>query len=242
LEGVEIKVKANLQLKKPEQEEIIMKNFNVKTYATVAAVLLCTVAIFTVGTATAKSAYLLGEYALEGYGIPVVGPGIEVLNFSNLTQENLITDEITVAGYWPVDLAVYTKANNNPQIFVLYASFSGDSWSIKKFDATTSPLTLLDSKSYGGTGSPFHPVDIVVDQDRCAGCWTCILVCPFGAMGYNSEKKKVFKCDLCEGDPQCVRFCEVKAVDYVNAGDVSLYKTRVAAQRIQDAEMKAAAL
>ncbi len=50
---------------------------------------------------------------------------------------------------------------------------------------------------------------IEVDQDKCIGCCFCVAVCPFGAMAFNSIGRKVFKCDLCGGDPQYVRFCEV---------------------------------
>jgi len=34
----------------------------------------------------------------------------------------------------------------------------------------------------------------------------CVTACPFGAMSFDSIGKKVIKCDLCDGDPQCVRF------------------------------------
>ncbi len=81
---------------------------------------------------------------------------------------------------------------------------------------------------------------VEIDYDLCIGCRTCVSVCPFGAMGFNPVEKKVFKCDLCDGDPQCVRFCEVKAVDYVDAADVSLKKKKAAAHRISVAGKEAA--
>ena len=28
------------------------------------------------------------------------------------------------------------------------------------------------------------------DADTCIGCRSCVAVCPFGAMGYNTDKKK----------------------------------------------------
>ena len=76
---------------------------------------------------------------------------------------------------------------------------------------------------------------VMVDYDICIGCRSCVGVCPFGAMNYNVIDKKVFKCDLCDGDPQCVRFCDVKAVDLVEADDVSILKTRSAAEKITQA-------
>ena len=53
---------------------------------------------------------------------------------------------------------------------------------------------------------------VQVDYDRCIGCGMCISICPFGAMGYDVVDSKVIKCDLCDGDPQCVRFCDAGAV------------------------------
>jgi Fe-S-cluster-containing hydrogenase component 2 len=77
---------------------------------------------------------------------------------------------------------------------------------------------------------------LTVDYDLCIGCRSCVAVCPFGAMNYNVIDKKVFKCDLCGGDPQCVRFCEEKAVDYVDADRVSIFKKKDAAKRLSVAQ------
>ncbi|MBW2368846.1 MAG: 4Fe-4S dicluster domain-containing protein [Deltaproteobacteria bacterium] len=81
-----------------------------------------------------------------------------------------------------------------------------------------------------------------VDQEVCIGCRSCVNVCPFGAMNYNSDARKVFKCDLCGGQPQCVRFCEEKAVDYITAGTVSAQKKRDGAARQSAAEKQAVGL
>jgi len=61
-------------------------------------------------------------------------------------------------------------------------------------------------------------------------------------MNYNIIDKKVFKCDLCGGEPQCARFCEVKAIEYVDADRVSIGIKRVAAERLSSAHRDAAAL
>ena len=83
---------------------------------------------------------------------------------------------------------------------------------------------------------------VEVDYELCIGCRTCVSVCPFGAMHFDTIGRRVIKCDLCDGDPQCVRFCEVQCIRFVDAGDVSLQKKKEAAQRLQTAEGKAAAL
>jgi carbon-monoxide dehydrogenase iron sulfur subunit len=83
---------------------------------------------------------------------------------------------------------------------------------------------------------------VFVDYDVCIGCRSCVGVCPFGAMSFNIKDKRVFKCDLCDGDPQCVRFCEEKAVDFLEVDEVSIVKKRNAAERLSIAGKEAAAL
>lgn len=80
---------------------------------------------------------------------------------------------------------------------------------------------------------------VKIDYDVCIGCRSCVAVCPFGAMGFNVIDKKVFKCDLCEGEPQCVHFCDVKAVEYVDANQINILKKREAAQKQSMAQKKA---
>lgn len=83
---------------------------------------------------------------------------------------------------------------------------------------------------------------VEVDYEICIGCRTCVSVCPFGAMTYNAVDRKVIKCDLCDGDPQCARFCEVQAIEYVSAADVSIDIKRDAALRLKEAGKKAEGL
>jgi carbon-monoxide dehydrogenase iron sulfur subunit len=80
---------------------------------------------------------------------------------------------------------------------------------------------------------------VKIDYQICIGCRSCVAVCPFGAMGFNVRDKKVFKCDCCEGDPQCVRFCEVKAIEFVDANQLNIIKKREAAQKQFLAQRKA---
>ena len=56
---------------------------------------------------------------------------------------------------------------------------------------------------------------IICDEDKCVGCWMCIMVCPFGVIQRSKTKKKVAsKCDLCAGetDPVCVKNCPNEAI------------------------------
>lgn len=54
-----------------------------------------------------------------------------------------------------------------------------------------------------------------IDRDRCVGCYTCVLICPYGAL-MPSEQGAVRKCELCieneGGTPACVKGCPNRAI------------------------------
>jgi len=82
---------------------------------------------------------------------------------------------------------------------------------------------------------------VVLDYDLCIGCKMCVTACPFGGMGIDTRTNKVIKCDLCEGDPQCVRFCFPGALQYVDANVVNLRKKRDAAAKLAELMSKVVA-
>lgn len=55
---------------------------------------------------------------------------------------------------------------------------------------------------------------IVCDEDKCVGCWSCIMACPHGAVRRGENKKVASKCDLCLelGEPACVKNCPNEAL------------------------------
>jgi Fe-S-cluster-containing hydrogenase component 2 len=64
---------------------------------------------------------------------------------------------------------------------------------------------------------------LVVDEKACDGCGICAVACPFGAISLHPQSgkrhKTILKCDLCGGDPECVKWCEIKAIEMVDAGE-----------------------
>jgi len=74
-----------------------------------------------------------------------------------------------------------------------------------------------------------------VDKEKCVGCRSCLSACPFGAIGWDEEKRKVIRCDLCHGDPTCVKFCATKAIQFIEAERAVLVKKRAAAERLHRA-------
>ena len=57
---------------------------------------------------------------------------------------------------------------------------------------------------------------VTVDEERCSGCWTCLLACPFGAIRQDICQAKIAKCDLCQEReiPACVANCPNEALVY----------------------------
>ncbi|MFX1318117.1 MAG: 4Fe-4S dicluster domain-containing protein [Promethearchaeota archaeon] len=63
---------------------------------------------------------------------------------------------------------------------------------------------------------------VVVDRELCIQCGACVRACVIGgeaidpedklAIRLDDEAEMPLKCDLCDGDPQCVRYCPTKAL------------------------------
>ena len=63
---------------------------------------------------------------------------------------------------------------------------------------------------------------ITIDHNKCVGCLTCILVCPYGAV-VEDESGAAQKCELClrnaSGAPACVAGCPNGAIVYEERGE-----------------------
>lgn len=54
-----------------------------------------------------------------------------------------------------------------------------------------------------------------VDLKVCEGLGNCERACPFDMVNYFEDERKARKCDLCGGDPACVKQCPTTALRYV---------------------------
>jgi anaerobic carbon-monoxide dehydrogenase iron sulfur subunit len=52
------------------------------------------------------------------------------------------------------------------------------------------------------------------DKDSCIACGLCEIACPFGHLYFDAQESNVEKCDLCQGNPICARFCPHGALKY----------------------------
>lgn len=66
---------------------------------------------------------------------------------------------------------------------------------------------------------------VLLDRDRCIGCKMCLVACPFGAIVLADGLAA--KCDLCDGDPVCVRLCEPQAIFFGDAAELAALRQYV---------------
>lgn len=54
----------------------------------------------------------------------------------------------------------------------------------------------------------------IVDEEACVGCGACAKACSFKAIHLDPTMRKAIVCDLCDGDPTCVKVCLPGAIRY----------------------------
>lgn len=56
----------------------------------------------------------------------------------------------------------------------------------------------------------------VINEEVCIGCYRCIEACPYDPprVRFDAKEQVAVKCDLCDGDPQCVKYCPSGALKY----------------------------
>jgi carbon-monoxide dehydrogenase iron sulfur subunit len=66
----------------------------------------------------------------------------------------------------------------------------------------------------GGICKDKRTGDILVNLDRCVGCWSCIMVCPVGAITRYELGHQILKCDHCPDldCPACITACPTRAL------------------------------
>lgn len=71
---------------------------------------------------------------------------------------------------------------------------------------------------------------VLVHDDRCIGCWMCLMVCPFGAPQPFRHFRKIIKCDRCQGmeAPYCVESCPTHALLLVDPEEIAKGKFTLA--------------
>jgi Fe-S-cluster-containing hydrogenase component 2 len=53
---------------------------------------------------------------------------------------------------------------------------------------------------------------VQLDEKECVSCYKCVDACPFGAIYVHEDCEYPIKCDMCGGDPECVKKCPKSAI------------------------------
>ncbi|MFC1916719.1 4Fe-4S dicluster domain-containing protein [Chloroflexota bacterium] len=71
--------------------------------------------------------------------------------------------------------------------------------------------------------------------EKCVGCRMCQVACPFGAI--RMVNSLPIKCDLCRGDPACVKVCEPKALTYADADESGTTQRVALGEKMKEARV-----
>ncbi len=76
---------------------------------------------------------------------------------------------------------------------------------------------------------------MIVDTVLCIGCGMCMTACPLGGISVRTDVGHAVKCDQCEGDPLCVKFCAYGAIDYITEDEAALKSKKEAVGKLGEA-------
>jgi Fe-S-cluster-containing hydrogenase component 2 len=60
------------------------------------------------------------------------------------------------------------------------------------------------------------------------------MACPIGGPWVDVRESRIMKCDLCEGDPKCVKYCGFEALQFVSAEEATYKKRKEGAKKLSE--------
>ncbi len=79
---------------------------------------------------------------------------------------------------------------------------------------------------------------VITEKDKCIGCWTCVMVCPYGVIGREKPTGKAYRCDRCPDldTPACVSACPTAALSFETIETHSVQKRKAASRELVTGE------
>ncbi|MTI80261.1 MAG: 4Fe-4S dicluster domain-containing protein [Firmicutes bacterium] len=59
---------------------------------------------------------------------------------------------------------------------------------------------------------------VIINEEKCHGCGLCVKACQKDVVLLDKPAKKARKCDLCAGEPVCVKSCPTGALEIAKLG------------------------
>ena len=63
-----------------------------------------------------------------------------------------------------------------------------------------------------------------LDKENCISCYKCVEACPFGAIYVHEDYDLPIICDMCGGDPECVKKCPTGALRLIPESTLGEFK------------------
>jgi Fe-S-cluster-containing hydrogenase component 2 len=60
------------------------------------------------------------------------------------------------------------------------------------------------------------------------------MVCPIGGISIDPITNTAFKCELCDGDPECAKTCDLQALSYIPIDKLDISLKRSKAEKISE--------
>ncbi len=78
------------------------------------------------------------------------------------------------------------------------------------------PAPCIDVCPAGALGKDSKAGTLIVNREMCIGerCLNCASECPYGAITWDVAGGSLICCDLCGGDPECVKVCRFRALTF----------------------------